>query len=61
MSLLADFIGQLKAKQADIGQSLTRGLPATFESYQRLVGEYQGLSEALEILNTLIDEERNKE
>lgn len=61
MSLLADFIGRLKAKQADIAASLVQGYASDFSSYQRLVGHHQGLEEALSILNQLIEEERNVE
>lgn len=61
MSQLADFIGRLKAKQAEIGASLVQGYPVNFETYQRLVGQHQGLEEALSILNQLIEEERNVE
>jgi hypothetical protein len=61
MSLLADFIGRLKVKQAEIGSSLVQGYAINFETYQRLVGQHQGLEEALSILNQLIEEERNVE
>jgi hypothetical protein len=57
MSTTSDFIGAVKARQAEIGMGLTNGNCVNFESYQRLVGRYQGLEEALEILNNLLKED----
>ena len=61
MSQLSDFIGRVKAKQAAISDSLTQGFVTNFETYQRLVGQHQGLDEALLILNQLLEEEKNVE
>lgn len=57
MSTTSDFIGAVKARQAEISMGLTNGNCVSFESYQRLVGQYQGLEEALEILNNLLKED----
>lgn len=57
MSTTSDFIGAVKARQAEISTGLTNGNCVNFESYQRLVGQYQGLEEALEILNNLLKED----
>lgn len=56
MHSIADFIGQVRAQQADITRALVTGHAHTFESYQRLVGRHQGLEEALEILDNLLKE-----
>jgi hypothetical protein len=56
MRYVEDFIGAVKARQMDIAQSLVGGNAVTFEAYQRLVGQHQGLAEALEILNDLLKE-----
>lgn len=61
MSLLADFIGRVKTEQSKIADSLTQGFVVNFETYQRLVGRHQGLEEALNIINQLLEEERNVE
>jgi len=37
--------------------AMAAGSPATFEAYQRLVGQNQGLEKALDILNNLLMEE----
>jgi len=61
MRTLNDLIDAIKDKQAEIGNSLLSGFVVNFETYQRLVGQNQGLQEALDILNNLLKEEENKE
>jgi len=61
MALLADFIGRVKQRQERIAESLVEGNAVTFEAYQRLVGQHQGLEEALSIINQLLEEEKNVE
>jgi hypothetical protein len=58
MRTVSDLIGRIKAQQAKIGDSLTQGFAVNFESYQRLVGQHQGLEEALNIINQLLEEEK---
>ena len=55
----SDFIGAVKARKAEITASLAAGNCVNFESYQRLVGQLQGLEEALEILNNLLKEKED--
>jgi len=38
MRYVSDFIGAVKARQAEIGTSLMAGNIVNFETYQRLVG-----------------------
>lgn len=52
----SDFIGLCKAEQARISQSLVEGRAVNIESYQRLVGQYQGLEKALDILDNILKE-----
>lgn len=54
MRTLGDLIGGIKARQAEIAASLAAGNAANWESYQRMVGHYQGLQEALDILDNLM-------
>jgi len=61
MALLANFIGHIKQRQERIAESLVQGNAVTFEAYQRLVGQHQGLEEALLIINQLLEEEKNVE
>jgi hypothetical protein len=57
MRYISDFIGAIEADQRVISQSLVNGNAVNFETYQRLVGQHQGLVRALEILNDLLKEE----
>jgi hypothetical protein len=57
MRYVSDFIGAVKARQAEISASLLAGHIVNFETYQRLVGQNQGLNEALDILNNLLKED----
>ena len=61
MNQIADLIGAIKARQAEIAASLAGGIAANWESYQRLVGQHQGLQESLDILNSLLKEEDEDE
>jgi hypothetical protein len=58
MRTVSDLIGRIKAQQAKISDSLTQGFVVNFETYQRLVGQHQGLEEALTIINQLLEEEK---
>ena len=59
MKLVADFIGAVKARQAEIAQGLAHGNAADFNAYQRLVGENLGLEQSLDILNYLLKEDED--
>ena len=60
MRYVSDFIGAVKARRTEIVESLAAGNCVNFESYQRLVGQLQGLDESLVILNQLLKEEDNE-
>jgi hypothetical protein len=59
MKLISDFIGAVKARQAEIAQGLAHGNASDFNAYQRLVGENLGLEQPLEILNYLLKEDED--
>ena len=61
MRYVSDLIGAIEVRKAAIAQSLVNGNAVTFEAYQRLVGQHQGLEEALVILNNLLNEEDSDE
>lgn len=52
----SDFIGLVKAEQTRISQSLVEGKAGSYDAYQRLVGQYQGLEKALDILENILKE-----
>lgn len=55
--IISEFIGLVKAEQVRIAESLTAGHAINIESYQRLVGNHQGLQAALNILNEIMTED----
>lgn len=56
---IADIVSAVKVRQDEIARSLADGHATNFESYQRLVGEVQGLNRALDIINNLLEKEEN--
>lgn len=56
MRYVGDLIDQIKARQLKIAQSLAHGHAPTWEAYQRLVGQHQGLEDTLDIINDLLKE-----
>jgi hypothetical protein len=61
MKLISDFISAVKAHQAEIAASLVEGNCVNFETYQRLVGQHQGLQASLDALNNLMKEKDEHE
>ena len=61
MDVTKGFLHALKLKQEEIKNSMVNGNFVNFESYQRYVGIYQGLQEALDILDNLMKEENDVE
>jgi hypothetical protein len=61
MRYVSDIIDAVKARQVEIEKALAQGNAANYDSYQRLVGEYAGLSTAVDIINNLLKEEETKE
>lgn len=57
MGTISDLIAGIKASQSEIALSLAQGNASTWEVYQRMVGQYQGLTDALGILNSILKEE----
>ena len=61
MRTISDLIGAIKAEQLKISNSLVDGFAVNFETYQRLVGQHQGLAKALDILDNLMKEDEKHE
>jgi len=55
--IISEFIGLVEAEQVKIAESLTAGHAINIESYQRLVGQHQGLQASLDVLNELMTED----
>jgi hypothetical protein len=53
---LGDLIGGIKSRQLEIAASLAAGNAVNWDTYVRMTGHYAGLQEALDILNSLMEE-----
>lgn len=59
--MIEQLIHRIKVRQAELQVSLAHGTPMTWEAYQRMVGEFQGLQTALDILDSMLEEEKNQD
>ena len=53
---VSELIGKLKERRSELALSLADGYAINIESYHRMVGTYQGLGEALDILDSILTE-----
>ncbi len=61
MDIVSELLKRLDTIQVEIKDSLAKGHAINIESYNRLVGNYQGLEEAKQILNEILSEDSEKE
>ena len=57
--MIEALIHQIKIRQSELQVSLAVGTPMTWEAYQRMVGEYQGLQTTLDMIDNMLEEEKN--
>ena len=53
---VSELIGKIKERRLELALSLADGYAINIESYHRMVGTYQGLGEALDILDDILTE-----
>ena len=61
MFSIRDLIGAIEVRMAEIRLSLALGNAVNIESYQRMVGQYQGLQDSLDIINVMLKKEEEDE
>ena len=61
MFSIRDLIGALEVRMAEIRLSLALGNAVNIESYHRMVGQYQGLQDTLDIINNMLKKEEEDE
>jgi hypothetical protein len=59
--MINNLINVIRLRQLEIGASLASGNASTWETYQRMVGENQGMQYVLDYINRMLEEERNQE
>jgi hypothetical protein len=57
--MIEALLHRVRLKQGEISFALATGSAMTWEAYHRLVGEYQGLQDVLDMVNQLLEEEKN--
>jgi hypothetical protein len=59
--MIEQLIHRIKVRQAELQLAMGNGIPATWDGYQRMVGEHQGLQKTLDIIDSMLDEEKNQD
>jgi len=59
--MLEQLIHLLKVRQTELQVALANGVPSTWDGYQRMVGEHQGLQRALNMIDSMLEEEKNRD
>jgi hypothetical protein len=57
--MIEQLIHRIKIRQTELQLSLAAGMPMTWEAYQRMVGEHQGLQITLDLIDTMLEEDEN--
>ena len=59
--MIDQLIHRVRVRQAELQVSLATGMPMTWEAYQRMVGEHQGLQLTLDMIDSMLEEEKNRD
>jgi hypothetical protein len=59
--MIEALIHRIKIRQAEIQLSLAEGTPINWESYQRMVGMHHGLQAVMDMVDNMLDEEKNQD
>jgi hypothetical protein len=56
--MIEALIHRVKIRQAEIKEALSKGV-FNWDAYQRLIGEYQGMQNVMDMIDNMLEEERN--
>jgi len=59
--MIEQLIHRIKLRQAEIAMALALGSAGSWDVYQRMVGENIGLQKTMDMIDFMLDEEKNKE
>ena len=59
--MIEQLIHRIKVRQAELQISLAAGNAMTWEAYQRMVGEHQGLQTTMDMIDNMLEEEKNQD
>ena len=54
--MIEQLIHRIKLRQSELQISLAQGNPASWEMYQKMVGEYMGLQNALDMIDRMLED-----
>ena len=57
--MIEQLIHRIKVRQAELQISLAAGNAMTWEAYQRMVGEHVGLQATMDMIEAMLEEEKN--
>ena len=58
--MIEQLIHRMKIRQEELQVALAQGTPMTWDAYQRMVGEYQGIQFVFDTIDNMLDEEESK-
>jgi len=58
--MIEQLIHRMKIRQTELQVALAQGTPMTWDAYQRMVGEYQGIQFVFDTIDNMLDEEESK-
>lgn len=59
--MIEQLIHLIKIRQSELQLSLAVGMAFNFDAYQRMVGEYQGLQRTLDMIDNMLEEEKDQD
>ena len=59
--MIEALIHRIKLRQAELQASLAMGNAPNWETYQRIVGTHQGLQDTMDMIDHMLDEEKNRD
>ena len=59
--MIEQLIHRIKLRQAEIATALALGSAGSWDVYQRIVGENIGLQKTMDMIDSMLDEEKNKD
>jgi hypothetical protein len=59
--MIEQLIHKIKIRQAEIQMALAAGMPMNWESYQRMVGTHQGMQDVMDMIDSMLEEERTQD
>lgn len=59
--MIEALIHRIKLRQAEMQVALAQGTPASWDAYQRMVGQYEGLQTVMDLIDSMLEEEKNRD